>query len=200
VIVSRRSFNERVPTNTFSRPREGDLVYIPFLNGTGELYEITFVDQDKDFYALGRRNPYFYELELEKFKYSQEQIATGIAEIDQVVADSAYSIDMYTGAGTGTYKLKEIVFQSNDNTQANAFAVATVQSWTPALNQLVVTNIAGQFANSVSIIGSTSGASYTLTTSDAFEHPPLEPFDNQTIINQVSGVIDTSESNPFGGM
>jgi hypothetical protein len=39
-----------------------------------------------------------------------------------------------------------------------------------------------------------------MNTSDAFEHPPLEPFDNQTLINQVSGVIDTSESNPFGGM
>jgi len=43
VILSRRSFEQRVPQNTFTRPREGDLVYIPFLNGTGELYEITFV-------------------------------------------------------------------------------------------------------------------------------------------------------------
>ena len=200
VIVSRRSFKERVPTNTFSRPREGDLVYIPFLNGTGELYEITFVDQDKDFYALGRQYPYFYEMELEKFKYSQEEIATGIAEIDQVVSDSAYSINLFTGSGTGTYNLKEIIFQSNDNTQANAFAVAVVQSWTPSQNLLTVTNIAGQFANGISAIGSTSGASYTINNSDNFEHPPLEPYDNQTIINQVSGVIDTSESNPFGGM
>jgi len=200
VIVSRRSFNERVPTMNFSRPREGDLVYIPFLNGTGELYEITFVDQDKDFYALGRRYPYFYEMELEKFKYSQEEIATGIAEIDQVVTDSAYSINLFTGSGTGTYNLKEIIFQSNDNTQANAFAVAVVQSWTPSQNLLTVTNIAGQFANGISAIGSTSGASYTINNSDNFEHPPLEPYDNQTIINQVSGVIDTSESNPFGGM
>ena len=32
VIVSRRSFSERVP-QTLNRPREGDLVYVPFLNG-----------------------------------------------------------------------------------------------------------------------------------------------------------------------
>ena len=139
-------------------------------------------------------------MELEKFKYSQEEIATGIAEIDQVVSDSAYSINLFTGSGTGTYKLKEIIFQSNDNTQANAFAEAVVQSWIPSQNLLVVTNIAGQFVNGVSAIGSTSGASYTINNSDNFEHPPLEPYDNQTIINQVSGVIDTSESNPFGGM
>ena len=44
VILSKRSFSQRVPQDTFSRPREGDLVYVPFLNGTGELYEITFTE------------------------------------------------------------------------------------------------------------------------------------------------------------
>jgi Virus neck protein len=200
VIVSRRSFNERVPTNTFSRPREGDLVYIPFLNGTGELYEITFVDQDKDFYTLGRRNPYYYEMELEKFKYSQEQISTGIAEIDQVVTDSAYSIILNTSTGIGTYNLKEIVFQSPDNTYENAVAYGTVQSWIPTSNALTITNIAGVFANNVLAIGSSSNARYTIVNSDDFEHPYLEPYDNKTIINQVSGIIDTSESNPIGGL
>ena len=69
VSVSRRTFQQRVPQNTFTRPREGDLVYVPFLNGTGELYEITFTEQAKDFHMLGRQQPYFYELRLEKFKY-----------------------------------------------------------------------------------------------------------------------------------
>jgi len=200
VIVSRRTFNERVPTNTFSRPREGDLIYIPFLNGTGELYEITFVDQDKDFYTLGRRNPYYYEIELEKFKYSQEVIDTGIAEIDQVVTDSAYSIVLTTGTGTGTYQFKEIVFQSPDNTYQNAVAYGTVQSWIPANNALTITNIAGGFANNVLAIGSSSNARHTIITSDDFEHPYLEPYDNKTIINEVSGVINTSENNPLGGI
>ena len=200
VIVSRRTFNERVPTNTFSRPREGDLIYIPFLNGTGELYEITFVDQDKDFYTLGRRNPYYYEIELEKFKYSQEVIDTGIAEIDQVVTDSAYSIVLTTGTGTGTYQFKEIVFQSPDNTYQNAVAYGTVQSWIPANNALTITNIAGSFSNNVLAIGSSSNARYTIVTSDDFEHPYLEPYDNKTIINEVSGVINTSENNPLGGI
>mgnify|MGYP000005693674 CR=1 FL=1 len=53
VSVSRRTFQQRVPQNTFTRPREGDLVYVPFLNGTGELYEITFTEQAKDFHTLG---------------------------------------------------------------------------------------------------------------------------------------------------
>ena len=57
VMVSRRSFQQRVPQNTFNRPREGDLIYVPFLNGTGELYEITFTEQAKDFAMLGRKQP-----------------------------------------------------------------------------------------------------------------------------------------------
>jgi hypothetical protein len=35
VVLSKRSFNQRVPQNSFSRPREGDLIWIPFLYGTG---------------------------------------------------------------------------------------------------------------------------------------------------------------------
>ena len=96
VMVSRRSFAQRVPQNIFNRPREGDLVYIPFLNGTGELYEITFTEQAKDMHMLGRKQPYFYELRLEKFKYSQEFINTGNEDIDHVVNDSAYQIVLNT--------------------------------------------------------------------------------------------------------
>ena len=94
VVISRRTFAQRVPQNTFQRPREGDLVYIPFLNGTGELYEITFADQDKEFHTLGRVNPYFYELHLEKFKYSNEVIDTGVVDIDDSASLSTYQINL----------------------------------------------------------------------------------------------------------
>mgnify|MGYP003345917108 CR=1 FL=1 len=127
VIMSRRSFAQRVPQNTFQRPREGDLVYIPFLNGTGELYEITFADQDKEFHTLGRVVPYFYELRLEKFKYSQEIVDTGNDDIDHIVNDSAYQITLHTTTGNGgNYTIHEICYQSADSTQANATAVAVV--------------------------------------------------------------------------
>jgi len=59
VILSKRSFSQRVPQEHFNRPREGDLIYVPFLYGTGELFEIKFTDQNKDFFTLGRKIPYF---------------------------------------------------------------------------------------------------------------------------------------------
>jgi hypothetical protein len=202
VILSKRSFSQRIPqSTTLSRPREGDLVYIPFLNGTGELFEIKFTNQTKDFFMLGRKVPYFYELEMEKFKYSQEIIATGQPDIDAVVTDSAYTLHLSTGAGTGTYAIKETVYQSPDNTHANATVVATVQSWIPSSSTLSVTNIAGEFIDGQNIIGATSGASYSLATFDPLANPAnKENYDNQYIQTSADGIIDFSETNPFGSI
>ena len=202
VIVSKRSFTERVPQNTFTRPREGDLIYVPFLNGTGELFEIKFTNQNKDMAMLGRKVPYFYELELEKFKYSQEVISTGIPDIDAVVTDSAYTLNLNVSAnGTGNYTTTEIVFQSNDSTLANAFTSATVQSWYAPSLLLTVTNIYGQFTDNITIIGASSNAQYTLATFDPLQNPAIkENYDNLYISNSANIIIDTSETNPFGNI
>ena len=201
VIVSKRAFTERVPQNTFTRPREGDLVYIPFLNGTGELYEIKFTNQNKDLFMLGRKVPYYYELELEKFKYSQEVISTGVADIDQVVTDSAYTLHLNTGVGVGVYQLQELVFQAEDNTYDNATAIGTVQSWIPSSNTLSITNIAGEFYDEMLIIGQSSNAQFMLQTFDPLNDPAnKESYDNEAIQTSASGVVNNSEVNPIGGL
>jgi len=200
VIMSKRSFSQRVPQNTYTRPREGDLLYIPFLNGTGELYEIKFTNQTKDFFMLGRQVPYFYELELEKFRYSQEAIQTGNDDIDSVVTDSAYTINLYMSGNNNTdYIFKEVVFQTPDYTQANATAVALVQTWTPSLGLLTVTNIAGEFNLNQLIVGASSNAQSTLVSFDPLENPARkEVYDNQYISIQGGDITNTSEINPFG--
>jgi Virus neck protein len=201
VIVSKRSFAQRTPQNPQARPLEGDLVYVPFLNGGGEIYEIRFVEQNKDSFMLGRKAPYFYELELEKFKYSQEVISTGMPDIDQVVTDSAYTIHLNTGAGTGTYGIKELVFQSADSTYANATTVATVQSWIPHTNTLSVTNIAGEFIGNNIIIGASSNARFVLTTYDPLNSPAIkESYANSILETSGAPIINTAENNPIGGL
>jgi len=200
VILSKRSFSQRVPQNTFTRPREGDLVYIPVTNGVGELYEIKFTNQNKDFNMLGRKVPYFYELEMEKFKYSQEVINTGMPDIDSVVTDSGYTIHLNTGVGTGAYNIQEIVFQS-PNTLANATCYGTVQSWIPSSSILSVTNIFGNFVDGHTIIGSSSNAQYLLTTFDPLHSPAVkENYDNSFISVSASNILNTSEINPFGSL
>jgi len=203
IILSKRSFAQRTPQNILTRPREGDLVYVPFTNGTGELYEITFVNQNKDFFSLGRKIPYFYEIELEKFKYSQEVIDTGVPDIDEVVTNSAYTIDLSINrnTGRGNYELQEIVFQSRDNTFANASTIATVQNWLPLANTLSVSNISGEFSYSRIIIGHSSNARYSLVTFDPMDvNVKNEPYDNKIIETEGSLYIDNTTSNPFGSL
>jgi len=202
VIISKRSFSQRVPQALFTRPREGDLIYVPFLNGTGELFEIKFVNQTKDFFMLGRKIPYYYELEMEKFKYSQERIATGVFDIDDVATQSAYAIDLtVTKAAANNYIQKEIVYQSLDNTYANATVVATVQGWSNTSNTLSVTNIAGEFVDGRLIIGVSSNARHTLITFDPMlDSVRNEVYDNEHIYGEANTIIDFSEINPVGSI
>jgi hypothetical protein len=201
VLVSRKAFYQRTPQTTYMRPLEGDLVYVPFLNGGGELYEIKYVDQNKDGFTLGRKNPYYYELEMEKFKYSQEVISTGIPEIDISSKDSAYTLHLDVGAGTGSYILNELVYQSPDDTYANATTIATAQSWITLTNTLSVIYIAGEFVNGMNIIGQTSNARFTLSTYDPLDNPGhLEPYSNSLLRASGNTYINTTETNPIGGL
>jgi hypothetical protein len=207
VLVTKRTFEQRVPQNTFVRPREGDLIYIPFLNGTGELYEITFTDQDRDFYMLGRPAPYFYELHLEKFKFSSEILATGVADIDISATQATYTIELEMNGGTGNYQYGEIVYQSGANTRANAVATAIVQSWTrgantATANTLTVSNIAGEFVPGViKIVGATSNAQYVLASYDPLKDSVEDDsYDNYIIEQNANSIVNFSETNPFGSI
>jgi hypothetical protein len=199
IILSKRSFSQRVPQDLFTRPREGDLIYVPFLNGTGELFEIKFTNQTKDFFMLGRKIPFFYELELEKFKYSQEVIDTGVEDIDDVMIQSSYTLDLIVGQGEGSYEAREIVYQSADGTQANAWVVAIVQEFIKPEDTLKVTNIAGEFRDNVAIIGATSNAEYYLASFDPLKDSTRnETYDNAYLFDTANNIIDFTETNPFG--
>lgn len=64
-----------------SRPLEGDLIYIPFINnGNGAIYEVKFVEHERVFYQHGKL--YTYEMTCELFRYSSERFDTGNNDID----------------------------------------------------------------------------------------------------------------------
>ena len=60
-----------------TRPKEGDLIYFPLGD---RLFEIKYVEHEKPFYQLQKN--YVYELRCELFQYEDEDIDTGIDEID----------------------------------------------------------------------------------------------------------------------
>lgn len=191
VIMSKRSFNRFVPD--YARPREGDLIYIPFLSQSGELYEIRYVDYSDAFYVLGNKYPYFYKLDLEKFKYSHEEISVGIPDIDNTASQDAYAIELNFTMGTGNYIEKEIVTQNTNS--------GVVASWDAPNMILKITNIIGEFDQNTTVIGATSNAQYSGGAYDGMLNiQEREMADNKILQVEANSIISIEESNPFGGI
>jgi len=199
-LVSRRRFAATIPS---PRPLEGDLIYIPLLQN---LYEITEVEHENDqamFYTLGRGrggNVYVYALKLKQYVFSNEIIQVGVSEIDDQIRDYYPRTNVALSAGgTGTFINDEIVYQSA-NTFANATATAVVHDFLPN-SQVTIFRTIGTFTAGGTIRGNTSNAVWTISTAD--DLAPLDNafediIDNNRIQTEANGIIDFSETNPFG--
>jgi len=198
-LVSRRRF---VATTGQSRPNEGDLIYVPLVDS---FFEITFVEHENDqamFYTLGRgrdANVYVFALKLKKFVFSNEVIATGVAEVDNDIRDMYPRTTITITSGSGTFVADEIIYQSSDGTLANATAQALVHTFTQN-TALQVYRTQGTFGSG-NVIGNTSSAQWIVNTADdtatmntAFE----DIVDNYRIEVGGDGILDFSETNPFG--
>ena len=196
VIISKRSFARWVPQDKYVRPREGDLIYVPFLSQNGEMYEIKYVNYSESFYVLGNKYPYFYKLELEKFKYSQETIAVGIPDVDNVVVQDAYNVTLRMTANNASNN-----FVVGEAVTANIAGVSgTVTYWDRPTGTLKVTDLLGTFANTQRVTGNTSGANYIIVNAvDPLTDPQeREMYDNFAIQTEANTYVNLSENNPFG--
>lgn len=77
-IVSRKRFGEEVPAQL--RPKEGDLIFMPITN---TVFEIKYVEHESPFFEKGKQ--YVYELKLEAFEYSYEDIEVGDTDLDALL-------------------------------------------------------------------------------------------------------------------
>lgn len=77
--IAYRTFERFVTrlTPEITRPREGDLIYMPMNN---KFFKITFVEHESVFYQTGSLQ--VYDLKCELFEYSNERFETGIEDID----------------------------------------------------------------------------------------------------------------------
>lgn len=102
--IAQRVFNDEIGYyTTFTRPREGDLVYFPL---NRKCFQIKFVNKQEFFYQLGALQT--WELTCELFEYSNEVFNTGIPEIDAI--QTFYSTDILDWAiktEQGEYLLDE---------------------------------------------------------------------------------------------
>ena len=79
--VSRTRFVEEIQKKypNITRPREGDLLAFPM---TKSVFEINFVEHEVPFYTVGKSH--VYEIECQKFRWSHEDLDTGIEEVDEI--------------------------------------------------------------------------------------------------------------------
>jgi hypothetical protein len=201
LCIARRTFEKYVMKqypNTHHTPKEGDLLYLPIQY---KLMEIKFVEDEKNFFQLGRdsRNPYMYGLTVEAFKYNGELLQTGMDEIDRIGDVQAFAMNLDLAAGgTGSYAHLEQVYQGASLAAATAKGI--VADWNLPNRQLKIRNFYGSFAPSANIVGATSGAVWQLATApDTMNNANAEDVeDNTRIETEADNIIDFSEVNPFG--
>lgn len=209
VSVARRTFTKYIPADTRITPKEGDLIFIPVLQ---KLMEIKFVEQERNFFQLGKGAgqrsggafsqfgkvvPYMFELSLVAFKYNGERLKTGIFEIDSIADAHAYGIEFTMQAGgTDTYEQHEIVYQGSSVETATARGY--VSKWDVPTRKLIIRNIKGSFAANTSVNGVNSGAQWTLVSGNPQENAADAFEENVLIENEADNILDWTETNPFG--
>ena len=191
-IFSRDKFKEHVDDSTVlnveGRPNEGDLIWFPT---TKHLFQIMFVEAEKPFYQLGKG--YVWECQCELFEYSDEEIDTGITDLDNIETAFANAITVgLVAGGSGTFAAGETVTGGTSN------VTAEVKSFDAATRTLIVINRSGTFSVPETITGGTSSASWTTATYNTINNTNSEYDQNNDFETADNDIIDFTETNPFG--
>jgi hypothetical protein len=182
-----------------TRPREGDLVYMPI---PGLLFEINYVNDEEPFYQFGLLTT--FQITCELFTYSHEEINTGFTEIDEVFekrTDYATIIGLTGNSMTGItlFQGGEIIRQGD----ATATVVETITNNRGKATDVYLTNITGSFVAGATLMGVESGAVYTAASvQETIINIPQDPFTekamhNNDVIQKQSYTIQFSSDNPF---
>jgi len=197
LVISRRGFERAVPASIATRPREGDLLFVKVLS---KIFEIKFVEEELMFFSLGKSNPYIYELRCDPWRFSNENLETGVDDVDSIQNDAAYTMTLNLNQGSGNYRIGEAVYQGTSLADASASAV--VKAWQPQTKVLTVINIRGEFAASENVVGAISTTSYNTTQADDKTDvgASYDLYDNRRAQDRAEPIMDTNEQsqNPFG--
>ena len=152
VVVSKKRWTEEVVTNggeAFIRPREGDLVFMPFSNS---LFEITFVEHEDPFYQLN--NLPVFKLGLSLFEYSDENI-----DLDEI----GFNEEQFSGTITINVDDASGFVDGEDITQMVGAALVTGEIQSIDGNKITVSNVSNNtdefvvFTDNLPITGMISG-------------------------------------------
>ena len=105
-IVSRRRWIQQVQRMdnevTSIRPLEGDLIYVPM---SKSLFQIMHVEHEQPFYQLN--NLPIFKMRCQLFEYADEDLDTGVAEVDGIETDYAmtYKLQMTSASASTNFEV-----------------------------------------------------------------------------------------------
>jgi hypothetical protein len=192
-----------------TRPSEGDLVYLPL---SRSLFEIRFVEHEQPFYQLN--NLPTYKLECELFEYSNEELETGIREVDELQERYSYQQVFTVNNGSGHFTPGETVRQNTgevDQLGAPIYVTAEVVNFSvlvgvgtlTVINEVGSDGTARKFKVSSLVADIITGLDSGATWYVQVDAPELamsgDPYaQNQDFETLGDNIIDFTESNPFG--
>lgn len=103
LTVARRPFADEIGSvANIDRPQEGDLIFFPQNN---KIFVIKFVEHEVPFYQFGGLQT--WDLDCELWEYSNEILATGIAQIDQLQKNFAFDLTSWTIQTEDAYRITD---------------------------------------------------------------------------------------------
>lgn len=192
------------------RPREGDLIFVPLTQG---LFEIKFVEDKKPFFQLGGLHT--YKLIVELYEYPNNNIDTGVAEIDAVQGYSSagfsvlitYDID----SPAKFYEGEKLVLTFPDDITGAAEILSIEETDDASVDKVFLSPITyddGIYRTlpvDTTVLNLTSSASGTITevftlasADDETTNKNDDNAQNSQFEIEGNSWIDFSESNPFG--
>jgi hypothetical protein len=212
-IVSRRrweNYIQRLEDTYKVRPMEGDLIYLPL---SGSLFEIRFVEHENPFYQLS--NLPTYTLQCELFEYSGESINTGITELDNINKAISQQTTIIVNNTNGTNFIENENIRQEIAAEPGEYITGRVTDFTivdSTTSRVIITDWATTNGKVVDfqvdgnkLTGLESGAEWDIVNVHGIEDDPSKnqfvndyQARNQDFEVEGDGIIDFTESNPFG--
>jgi hypothetical protein len=197
-IVSRKRWSQTVQRydNEINsvRPKEGDLIYLTLSNS---LFQIMAVEHEQPFYQLS--NLPTYKLRCELFEYNDENLDTGIAAIDAIEQDHAYTYILTLDSAGNGFNIGDTVSQV---LSSGVTMSGEVSKWSDSDNKLHLIHIGADDGNYHEFVPGglifDSAANNVLISSISEDNKISENEQNTDFSNLIDDFLDFSEGNPFG--
>jgi len=205
-VVSRRRWTDTIGRYdneiNSERPREGDLIFLPM---SKSLFEIRHVEHEQPFYQL--ENVPTFKLRASLFEYNDEDLDTGVTDIDKIEKDYAYKYLLTLGASSVSTISGNTVSQIIDSDLSVSMTgeVISYNKDTSILELVHVGATDGKFHNFSTqntkplVISGLGRADSSVPISAISENNQISENEQNSDFSDFSDdFLDFSENNPFG--